>query len=402
MQKFGGTSLDTPEKIQAAARRVVDKKRQGFAVVAVVSAMGHQTDQLLELSRRIHSDPPRRELDVLLSGGERSSSALLAMAIHKLGEEAVSLSGRQCGIITNDVHSNARILEIRPQRVRQELAQGRIVVAAGFQGVGLNGETTTLGRGGSDTTAMALAAALQAEDCQILTDVEGVFSADPRVVPQAVLLERLSSSEMQELAWHGAQVVKGEAVELAHSNDVSFRVRSSFGGGQASRVECLAEEEGEESYIPHRPAVAGVSGRKDLIRIRCRGAPLDGAGPESVFWEISRYDLIEGHLDSRNHIADVYLSTLEVPDPNALKSDLEQRMEGHLEVTLGLGAVTVVGFGIGSRPGSLYEVYRILQESSAGVLHSFSSRQSVSYVIPVERVDECVRLVHRRFVEGSR
>ena len=200
IQKYGGSSVSTAEKIRAVAERIVQARRQNHAVVVVVSAMGDSTDNLLELARQVGPALSLRDLDMLLSTGETVSAALLSLAIQSLGQKAVSLSASQCGIITNDVHSNARIVEVRPDRIKKELAGGAVVVIAGFQGVTAQREITTLGRGGSDTSAVAIAAALGAESCEIYTDVEGVYNADPRIVPEARALSELGACEMQELA----------------------------------------------------------------------------------------------------------------------------------------------------------------------------------------------------------
>jgi len=270
VQKYGGSSVATVEKIRAVAEKIVQVRRHGHAIVAVVSAMGDTTDHLLELARQVGPNLALRDLDMLLSTGETVSAALLSLAIQSLGEKAVALSARQCGIVTNDVHSNARILEVRCDRIRKELARGNVVVIPGFQGVTAQQEITTLGRGGSDTSAVAIAAALEAESCEIYTDVEGVYSIDPRLAPEAVALSELSAAEMQELAWHGAQVVKAEAVELAKTNGVAVVVRSAFGDGPGTLIPPEMSV-----YRPHRPEVAGVTGRKDLIRITLDGLQRD-------------------------------------------------------------------------------------------------------------------------------
>src|SRR5688572_113787 len=215
VQKYGGSSVADIGKLRRVATRVVETARAGNRVCVVVSAMGDTTDELIGLARQISSAPPRRELDMLLSCGERISMALLSMAIAEQGQEAISFTGSQSGIMTNDRHSGARIIEVRPVRIQDELERGRIVIVAGFQGVSYKREITTLGRGGSDTTAVALAAALRAEYCEICSDVDGVYSGDPRVIDATRFLEALSYDEMQELAEHGAKVLNPQAVEFA-------------------------------------------------------------------------------------------------------------------------------------------------------------------------------------------
>src|SRR5919197_1552368 len=228
VQKYGGTSVADVEKIRRVAERVRRRREQGNQLVVVVSAMGDTTDELLALAKKISPDPPRRELDMLLTCGERISMALLSMALQELAVPAISFTGSQSGIITDDAHAQARIVEVRPFRILEELERGKVVIVAGYQGVSHKREVTTLGRGGSDTTAVALAAALDAEACEIYSDVDGVFSADPRVVPDARKLEQLSFEEMQELAAAGARVLNAQAVEVARDKGIAIRARSSF------------------------------------------------------------------------------------------------------------------------------------------------------------------------------
>jgi aspartate kinase len=397
VQKYGGTSVMTPEKIRAVAGKVVATKRQGQDVVVVVSAMGHATDGLLALAREVAGDPHRRELDLLLSTGELTSTALLALAIRDLGEEAVALSGGQCGIVTNDVHTNARILRIHTARLRRELARGAIAVVAGFQGVSPEGEVTTLGRGGSDTTATALAAALGADACQIFTDVDCVYSADPRVVAAAQPLEELHGDEMQELAWHGAQVLKAEAVEFAKSNGVDLEIGSPFGGGSGSVVRAGAGS----VFVPRRPEVAGVAGRTDLLRLSYEGSALPPQGSRELFRLIAGYDLVCGRLDSVGGPAGLLLSSLEIPNPEQLARDLDERFDGAVALEGGLGAVSLVGFGLGSRPAALFDALQVFEENGIDVLDSFTGRESLSFLVDASRVQEGVRALHRAFVESG-
>src|SRR5690349_11723197 len=227
VQKYGGSSVADVERLRRVARRVVDTAASGKRVCVVVSAMGDTTDELIGLARKLTATPPRREMDMLVSCGERISMALLSMAIAELGQEAISFTGSQSGIMTNDRHSGARIIEVRPVRIQDELERGRIVIVAGFQGVSYKREITTLGRGGSDTTAVALAAALGAEHCEICSDVDGVYSADPRIVDAARLLAAITYDEMQELAEHGARVLNPQAVEFARKASIAIFARAT-------------------------------------------------------------------------------------------------------------------------------------------------------------------------------
>lgn len=400
VQKYGGSSVATVEKIQAVARRVVETRRQGNDLVVVVSAMGHSTDHLFDLARQVAGDPHRRELDLLLSTGELTSMSLLAMAIRDLGEEAVALTGGQCGIITNDVHTNARILRIHPFRVREELAKRTVVVVAGFQGISESGEVTTLGRGGSDTTATALAAALGADACQIFTDVPYVYSADPKVVPTAKPLPELHADEMQELAWHGAQVMKAEAVEFAQSNGIGFEIASATSGAPGSRIRADHQVNHEEDvFVPHRPAVAGVAGRTDLLRLSFRSDALPPETQSTFFQEIAGYDLVFGRMGGAGGTTDLLLSAQEIPNPDQLHRDLIERFGGAVHVESNLGAVSLIGFGLGSRPAALFEALRALADSGLEVRDSFTGRESLSFVLEASRVQEGVRTLHAAFVE---
>jgi aspartate kinase len=355
--------------------------------------MGDTTDHLLELARQVGPNLALRELDMLLSTGETVSAALLSLAIQSLGEQAVSLSASQCGVITNDVHSNARILEVRSDRIRKELARGNVVVIPGFQGVTVQQEITTLGRGGSDTSAVAIAAALETESCEIYTDVEGVYSVDPRIVPEAVALSELSAAEMQELAWHGAQVVKAEAVEFAKTNGVAVVVRSAFADGPGTLIP--PEPSPSSVYRPHRAEVAGVTGRKDLIRIT-----LNGSQRDEIFAAVAKYDLIFGGLSGAGEASDLFISNLEIPDPDAFTAEFAPHFNGAVKLTGELGAVSLIGFGLGSRPAALLDALRVLEEEDVPVIKSFTGRESLTFVIPRPWVDQSMKRLHRVFVEN--
>ena len=265
VQKYGGSSVADVERIQRVADRVAATQAAGFGVVVVVSAMGDTTDELLGLARRVTDTPSRRELDMLLSAGERISMALLSLALNARGVPAVSFTGSQSGIITNDTHTNARIVEVRPYRVQDELGQGRVVIVAGYQGVSYKKEVTTLGRGGSDTTAVALAAALDASRCEIYSDVEGIHSADPRIVPGARRLAEISYEEMQELAESGATVLNAQAVEFAKDRGIAIYARSAHGGPGETIV---------RRFAPRQPGrVAGIASETGLALLGLPGGP---------------------------------------------------------------------------------------------------------------------------------
>ncbi len=266
VQKFGGSSVANPERIKRVAQRVVDAKRTGANIVVVVSALGDTTDELLQLASQITQDPAERELDMLMATGEQVSVALLAMAIHQLGEDAVSFTGAQVGILTDGTHTKARIVDINTQRIEKELAKRRIVIVAGFQGVNLNQDITTLGRGGSDLTAVAMAKALGADVCEIFTDVEGVYTADPRIVPQARKLSVISYDEMLEMASLGAQVMQARSIFVAKRFEIPIHVRSSFSLREGTMIQKTGKA--MEDIV-----VSGVSLQRDEAKVTIRDVP---------------------------------------------------------------------------------------------------------------------------------
>lgn len=402
VQKYGGTSVATTEKIRIIARRLAEARKRGDSLVVVVSAMDQGTDQLMSLARESSPDPDRRELDLLLSTGEQVTMSLLAMAVRAQGAEAISLTGAQCGIVTNGAHGNARILRVDPRRLRHELDRGAVVIVAGFQGMAENGEVTTLGRGGSDTTAAALAAALDADACQIYTDVDSVYSADPRQVEAARAIPTLEAETMQELAWHGARVLKAEAVEFARTNGVDLEVRHAFGDGGGTLVSSTRDGAVEGlPYTPHRPPVAGVAGRKDLVRLTCHRADLADDAIDELFARIADYDLVFARRCTLGGDLDLLLSTQEIPDVAKLCHELEGRFGGAIRIRAALGSASLVGFGLGSRPRAFWDALNVLRRDGLEIQQSFSGRESFRFLLPVESIDTAVRLLHRVFVEAS-
>src|SRR5215831_7621359 len=270
VQKYGGSSVADVERLRRVAERVMQTRQAGHDVVVVVSAMGDTTDDLLAMAKRVSENPDRRELDMLLSAGERISMALLSMAIRELGGDAISFTGSQSGIITNDRHVDARIIEVRPVRVQDELARGKIVVIAGYQGVSYRREVTTLGRGGSDTTAVAMAAALDAEYCEICSDVDGVYTADPRVVSEAHRIDALSYEETQELAECGAKVLNAQAVEFAKEQGIAIYARAT--ASPLPGADPSADGTVVRQHAPRQPGtVVGVATEKDVLVLQCDG-----------------------------------------------------------------------------------------------------------------------------------
>jgi aspartate kinase len=373
VQKYGGSSVADPVRLGRVADRVAATVALGKRVVVVVSAMGKTTDELLALARTITPTPPRRELDMLLSCGERISMALLAMALEQRGLSAISFTGSQSGILTNDRHSGARIIEVRPVRLEDELHRDKVVIVAGFQGMSYKREITTLGRGGSDTTAVALAAALGAEYCEICSDVDGVYSADPRVVPEARRLDEVGYDEMQELAEHGAKVLNAQAVEWARRAGIVLYARATAsaagGDGQQTRV-------GGEPAIRGRGAVAVTgTGRVTVVA--------GGRGTLAI--------AVEEGIALRAAAADgLRLSRDDVPDwPR-----VERRFVDAGATVSEQGEVTVVGPGVGSDAATLA---RALE--AAGVVLGFAAAPlRLSIYVACERVDEVTRALHAALV----
>jgi len=374
VQKYGGSSVADVEKIRRVAERVAQARERGHQVVVVVSAMGDTTDELLALARQVTSDPHRRELDMLLTAGERISMALLGMALHARGVDAVSFTGSQSGIITDGAHANARIVEVRPVRILEALERGRVVIVAGYQGVSREKEVTTLGRGGSDTTAVALAAALQAEVCEICSDVDGVFSADPRIVANARRLAELSHEEMQELALAGAKVLNAQAVEFARDRGITIHARSTFQAGPGSLVKKSAGRE---------LRVSGVALDAEILVVR-------GSDRTKVL------DALAAHGAWPRECWDA-LALVPLENVHGLPALLDA-LRPVASVEEGLAQVSVVGTGIGASKEPLERAQRALGLSPKGVL---VTPLRIAFLVPRESAQECVRRLHAEFVERS-
>jgi aspartate kinase len=389
VQKYGGSSVADVERIRQVADRIAATRATGKDVVVVVSAMGDTTDELLGLAHRICPSPARRELDMLLSAGERISMALLSMALNARSVPAVSFTGSQSGIITNDAHTNARIVEVRPYRVQDELARGKVVIVAGYQGVSYKREVTTLGRGGSDTTAVALAAALDAEACEIYSDVDGVYSADPRLVPEARRLAEISYPEMQELAEAGARVLNAQAVEFAKERGIALYARASAGGPGETVIRRVP---------PRAPGrVVGVAGETGLVVLS-----LPNGGPGELARLLARLDerstggkqlVFEG---SAGH-ASLVLSRPDLPDYPALEAELSG--EGSpVRLRAGVGAVSAIGAGINATFRNVREALAVLTGMGVAVLGLSTSSFRISLLLEEGEVPEAMRQLHRRLV----
>jgi aspartate kinase len=393
VQKYGGSSVSDVSRIKKVADRVAAAKAAGKDVVVVVSAMGDTTDDLLKLAREVTDSPARRELDMLLTAGERISMALLSMALNARNVPAVSFTGSQSGIITNDAHANARIVEVRPFRVQDELERGKVVIVAGYQGVSYKREVTTLGRGGSDTTAVALAAALDAEACEIYSDVEGVYSADPRVVPDAARLAELSYEEMQELAEAGARVLNAQAVEFAKEKGIVIYARSSHGGPGETIV---------RKNPPRAPGrVIGIASETSLVVLTTRAGRADGlAGLIDVLEarQLGGKQLLFQEWPDVGGAASLVISLENVHAFAGLKHDLQQRLGDGFEIREGLGAVSAVGAGINASFTNLRRFLAVLAGMGAPLVGLSTSSFRISALLEERHVQEAVRRLHAELV----
>jgi aspartate kinase len=386
VQKYGGSSVADVDKIRLVAARIARTKAAGKKVVVVVSAMGKTTNALIDKAKQVSPSPSRRELDMLLTCGEREAMALLAMAVTEQGLESISFTGSQAGIMTNDRHSGARILEVRPFRIEDELDRGKVVIVAGFQGVSYKREVTTLGRGGSDTTAVALAAALRADYCEICSDVDGVYTADPRVVGAAELLHAISHDEMLELAAQGAKVLHDASVEFARRSGIALYARATNKDGGGTRIDWSPERERQ---------VAAVTGQAALVRLRASG----GAAVENALQILEAASIPLTHLDLEGKELRAWFTTADVPDWSAVKSKLENVLGAAMELGEE-GAVTMVGHGIGGNPGII--VRARATAIAAGVPLNAVSVSPLRITLWCDRphVDDLTRALHKAFVES--
>lgn len=400
--KFGGTSVADAERIKAAARRIVAQRESGKRVVAVLSARGKTTDELISMAEEVSPDPDRREMDMLLSTGERISCALCAMAINDLGHNAISLTGSQAGIVTDTSHTKARILDVRADRIRQGLDEGQIVLVAGFQGVSTSRDVTTLGRGGSDTTAVAVAAALDAEVCEIYTDVAGVFSADPRIVSNARKLTQVSFEEILEMSASGAGVLQLRSVEYARTHGVKIHCRSSFDPGPGTFV--INEDETME-----HPLITAVTHSTSEARITIVGVPNYPGAAASIFVALAEAGcnvdtIIQNEPHTEGAAAEVSF-TIGTEDVRAAEQALAP-----LTGSLGLrsvntdheiGKVSIVGAGMRSHPGVAAKVFQTLADEQINIEMISTSPIKISCIIRQDVVPQAVRALHDAFELGE-
>ena len=405
VQKYGGSSVAGADKIRSVAERIMRTRAAGHRVCVVVSAMGDTTDDLLASAKQLSANPARRELDMLLSAGERISMALLCIAIRELGGDAISFTGSQSGIITNDRHSDARIIEVRPFRVQDELARGKIVVVAGYQGVSYKKEVTTLGRGGSDTTAVAMAAALGAEWCEICSDVDGVYSADPRVVPSARRLGDLSYEEMQEMAEAGARVLNAQAVEFAKEKNIAIYARAT---AQTQPIDANDRLDGTvvRKFAPRRPgSVAAVVSERDVLVLQANAVStvtlLEWMEAHGICGKQLNATSLQTPYDGSGggDMLSIVLSRENLHEqPAALQHGLKSVGGGALLFDE-FGAVSAIGAGINAGYRNVLAGTACLRDARIVPRDLATSSFRITWLVPRSQLDEAVRLLHRHYLE---
>lgn len=396
VQKYGGSSVANVERIQKVAQRVVGYSKKGYSLVVVVSALGDTTDELVELADQINANPSEREMDMLLSTGEQISVALLAMAIHKLGSQAISFTGAQVGIITDTSHTRARIIKINADKINQELKKGNIVIVAGFQGVTLNQDITTLGRGGSDLTAVALAKELKADTCEIYTDVEGIYTTDPRIEPLAKKIKAITYDEMLEMASLGAQVMQARSIEVAKKFDVPLHVRSSFSKKTGTMI--IKEVKQMEDVV-----VNGITLNKNEAKITLCGVPDKPGVAVKLFKNLAdagvSVDMIVQNV-SHTRSTDISFTVAKVESAKARKiTKLVAKKIGATEVLLDedIARVSIVGVGMKSHHGVAAKMFGILADNQINIEMISTSDISISCIIKKKNAEIAVKKLHAEF-----
>lgn len=400
VQKYGGTSVANAERVKAVAERVVRTKKEGNDVVVVVSAPAGMTDDLLDRAKSISKQPRSRELDMLLGTGEQISIALLAMAIHELGEEAISYTAGQVGIKTTEHHTKAKIMSISTDKIKHKLSTGNIVIVAGFQGINENNDITTLGRGGSDTTGVALGVALNADAVEIYTDVDGIYTADPRIVKNPKKLLEISFDEMLELASSGAKVLHSRSVELAYKNNIPIHLRSSF----TNELGTMVKKEGENM---ENTIIRGVSHSNKEAKITIEGVPDNPGIAAHIFKELARNNInidivIQGGGD--NNLNSISFTVKE--EDFALATSITEKLAGELGAKRVLtndnvAMVSVVGVGIKSNPGIAAKVFDALAKSNVNIDMISSSEIKISCIVSKDDLNTAVNALHKRFIEEA-
>jgi aspartate kinase len=396
VQKYGGTSVGNPERISNVAKRLLETQRAGHSVVAVVSAMSGVTDSLIKLAREVSAKPTEREMDVLLSTGEQTTMALTAMAIQSMGGKAVSLTGAQAGIVTNGVHTKAKISNITPDQIRKHLDQGEIVIVAGFQGETSEGDITTLGRGGSDLTAIALASAVEADACQIFTDVDGVYTCDPRIVPTAKKIAEISYDEMLEMASSGSKVMQSRSVEFAKKFGVTFEVRSSFNNNPGTTVK-------EESAGMEQVVVRGVSVERNQAKVTVTNVPDKPGCAARLFTALSdAHVMVDVIVQNVSASGSTDISFTINRDELEKIGDLLDRVAaeigaGKVSKQDGIAKLSVVGIGMRTHSGVAAKLFDALAKGGINIQMISTSEIKIAVILEEAKIAEAAKLAHTVF-----
>ncbi|MCW8817811.1 MAG: aspartate kinase [Ignavibacteriaceae bacterium] len=388
VQKYGGSSVADVDKLKKIASMIAAVKKQGIDVVVVVSAMGKTTNQLIEMAKSISSDPPGREIDMLLSTGERTSMALLCIALHEEGIESISLTGSQAGIITNDRHNDARVIEVRPVRVLDEIDKGKVVVIGGFQGVSYKRDITTLGRGGSDTSAVALAAALNAERCEIYSDVDGVYTTDPNIVKEAKHLPEISYQQIQEMAEAGAKVLNAQAVQFAKESKIALYARATFNPGKETIIKDVSKSE--------LSGVLAVVYEKEIVRIYVHDV-------DKVDWVLQYLEenqipikefQVSGIAGDKGYKCSFIISTNSLYNWEKIKEILQEKLRDGIYINESLGTLSIIGEGFSKNNDALIKTLLLLKRS--GIIYYGVNTTSFRISVLVEKylLDEAVKICH--------
>ena len=402
VQKYGGSSVADVDKIKKIAKMIAVVKEQDYNVVVVVSAMGETTNQLIEMAKNISSNPPRREMDMLLSTGERTSMALLCIALNELGVDAISLTGSQAGIITNDRHNDARVIEVRPVRVQDEIEKGKVVVIGGFQGVSYKRDITTLGRGGSDTSAVALAAALNAERCEIYSDVDGVYTTDPNIIKDAKHLPEMSYQQLQEMSEAGAKVLNAQAVQFAKEAKIALYARSTFSPGKETVIKDIPSPT-EAFDKKENSGVSGVVYEKDIVRVFIHKSG-------RIEWvlnylEENQVPIKEYHYTGLSkdgvYKCSFLLATKSVYDWEKVKETLENKLLDDIYINESLGALSIIGEGFNRNNLILLNTLNLLKEKNIENYGVSTTSFRISVLVERDLLEEAVRVCHKYWIEGK-
>ncbi len=396
VQKYGGSSVANVERIQKVAERVVGYRKKGFSLVVVVSALGDTTDELIELANKINTDPPEREMDMLLSTGEQISVALLAMAIHKLGAQAISFTGAQVGIITDSSHTRARIIKINADKIKEELKKGKVVIVAGFQGITLNQDITTLGRGGSDLTAVALAKELEADSCEIYTDVKGIYTTDPRIEPKARMIKKITYDEMLEMASLGAQVMQARSIEVAKKFNVPLHVRSSFTKNPGTMI--IEEVKKMEDVV-----VSGITLNKNEAKITLCRVPDKPGVAVKLFKKLAESGVsVDMIVQNVSHTRQTDISFTIAKNDSGKAGRIARKVAAKIEagdvlLDEDIARVSIVGVGMKSHHGVAAKMFEIMADNKINIEMISTSEISISCIIKKRYAETAVRKLHEAF-----